>query len=134
VHMNEALVFIAIMIATILKGIIGALLVVPVLASIVVVGDYIRRQVTGLPPFEDDGSRRFVAPPDKVNPSRRRWTNQERRERLDKTSPALPGTVQDVPASDVPEPASPLMVESQSEQLPGRQKTKNLHPEPDDEG
>jgi hypothetical protein len=27
----------------------------------VVVGDYIRRRVAGLPPFEDDGSRRFVA-------------------------------------------------------------------------
>src|SRR4026208_342882 len=58
VHMNEALVFIAIMIATILKGIIGALLVVPLLASIVVVGDYIRRQGAGVPPFGDDGRRR----------------------------------------------------------------------------
>jgi hypothetical protein len=122
------------MIATILKGIIGALLVVPLLASIVVVGDYIRRQVAGLPPFEDDGSRRFVAPPDKVNPSRRRWTNQERREHLDKTSPALPGTVQDVPESDVSEPAAPLMVESQSKEFPVRQKTENIRPELDDEG
>jgi hypothetical protein len=127
-------VFIAIMIATILKGIIGALLVVPLLASIVVVGDYIRRQVAGLPPFEDDGSRRFVAPPDKVNPSRRRWTNQERRQHLDKTSPALPGTVQDAPESDVSEPAAPLMVESQSKQFPVRQKTENIRPELDDEG
>ncbi|MGZ9223674.1 MAG: AI-2E family transporter [Anaerolineales bacterium] len=133
VHMNEALVFIAIMIATILKGILGALLVVPVLASVVVIGDYVRRRVAGLPPFEDDGSRRFVAPADKIRPSRRRWTSQERREHLDKTSPALPGTIQDVPATDVPEVATSLMVESQSEQFPAQQKTKNLHSEPGDE-
>jgi hypothetical protein len=134
VHMNEALVFIAIMIATILKGIIGALLVVPVLASVVVIGDYIRRRVAGLPPFEDDGSRRFVAPPDKVNPPRRKWTRRERREHLDRTSPALTNVAQDVPASDVPEPATPLVAESQSEQFPARQKTKNLRSEPGDEG
>jgi len=133
VHMNEALVFIAIMIATILKGIIGALLVVPVLASVVVIGDYIRRRVAGLPPFEDDGSRRFVAPADKVNPPRRRWTKKERREYLDKTSPALPGSAQEVPASDVPEVARPLMVESSSEPFPAQPKTENLRPEPDDE-
>jgi len=130
VHMNEALVFIAIIIATILKGIIGALLVVPVLASVVVIGDYIRRRVAGLPPFEDDGSRRFVAPPDKISPPRRRWTRKERREHLDK----LFDSAQNQPASDAPEPAAPIMVESQSEQLPARQKTKNLGPEPSDEG
>jgi predicted PurR-regulated permease PerM len=130
VHMNEALVFIAIIIATILKGIIGALLVVPVLASVVVIGDYIRRRVAGLPAFEDDGSRRFVAPPDKINPPRRRWTRKERREHLDK----LFDSVQNQPASDAPEPAAPIMVESQSEQLPARHKTKNLGPEPSDEG
>ena len=130
VHMNEALVFIAIIIATILKGIIGALLVVPVLASVVVIGDYIRRRVSGLPPFEDDGSRRFVAPPDKINPPRRRWTRKERREHLDK----LFDSAQNQPASDAPEPAAPMIVESQSEQLPASQKTKNLRPEPSDEG
>ena len=130
VLMNEALVFIAIIIATILKGIIGALLVVPLLASVVVIGDYIRRRVAGLPPFEDDGSRRFVAPPDKINPPRRRWTRKERREHLDK----LFDSAQNQPASDAPEPAAPIMVESQSEQLPARQKTKNLRSEPGDEG
>jgi predicted PurR-regulated permease PerM len=130
VHMNEALVFIAIIIATILKGIIGALLVVPVLASVVVIGDYIRRRVAGLPPFEDDGNRRFVAPPDKINPPRRRWTRKERREHLDK----LFDSAQNQPASDAPEPAAPIMVESQSEQLPAREKTKNLGPEPSEEG
>lgn len=62
VHMNEALVFIAIMIATILEGIMGALLVVPVLASAVVILEYLRRRVLGLPPFADDGEQQFVAP------------------------------------------------------------------------
>ncbi len=83
VHMNEALVFIAIIIATILQGILGALLVVPVLASVVVIGGYIQRRVLGLPPFEDDGSRQFLAPLQAHAP-RRRWSRKERRERLAK--------------------------------------------------
>ncbi|HEY5731939.1 MAG TPA: hypothetical protein VIS72_17970, partial [Anaerolineales bacterium] len=68
VHMNEGLVFIVILIATILEGILGALLVVPVLASVVVIAAYVQRKVLGLPAFKDDGSKRFVAPPEKVNP------------------------------------------------------------------
>lgn len=142
VHMNEALVFIAILIATILKGILGALLVVPVMASLVVVSDYLRRRVAGLPPFEDDGSRRFVAPADKINPPRRKWSRKERRERLDKHSPALepgvPGTVDpstqlhrsgghsapDEPASDASEPVAHSMTKPQSGHLPARKKTR----------
>lgn len=85
VHMNEALVFIAIIIATILQGILGALLVVPVLASIVVVAGYLQRRVLGLPPFEDDGSTQFVAPPEHQMP-RRRWSRKERLERLGRES------------------------------------------------
>jgi len=54
VHMNEGLVFIAIMSATILQGIMGALLVVPVLATVAVIGEYIRRRVLGLPAFGDE--------------------------------------------------------------------------------
>jgi predicted PurR-regulated permease PerM len=71
VQMNEALIFIAIMIATILEGIMGALLIVPVLASVVVIFEYLRRRVLGLPPFIDDGSEQFVAPPEKIKPRRR---------------------------------------------------------------
>jgi len=112
VHMNEALVFIVIMIATILNGILGALLVVPVLASVVVIGGYLKRRVLGLPAFEDDGSRQFVAPPVEPRP-RRKWTRKERRERLAKE-----------PASDPPEPALPLMSESKSEEFPVQKKTK----------
>ncbi|HMB21382.1 MAG TPA: AI-2E family transporter [Anaerolineales bacterium] len=94
VHMNEALVFISIMIATILQGILGALLVVPVLASVVVIGSYVQRRVLGLPPFADDGSRQFVIPPEEVQTPRRRWSRRERRERLEK------GNLSNTPASD----------------------------------
>lgn len=60
-RMNEALIFIAIMIATILEGIMGALLVVPMLASVAVIAEYLRRRILGLPPFEDDGEKQFKA-------------------------------------------------------------------------
>ncbi|HUE98011.1 MAG TPA: AI-2E family transporter [Anaerolineales bacterium] len=98
VHMNEALIFIAIIIATILQGILGALLVVPVLASVVVIGGYLQRRVLGLPPFEDDGSTQFVAPPEAQAP-RRRWTRRERRERLGMDS-----------ESDSPEPEDMVLL------------------------
>jgi len=68
VHMNEGLVFIVIIVATILEGILGALLVVPVIASLTVIVGYLRRRGLGLSPFENDGSQQFVAPPEKVNP------------------------------------------------------------------
>jgi predicted PurR-regulated permease PerM len=71
VHMNEGLIFIAIMIATILEGIMGALLVVPLLASLTVIFDYLRRRVLGLSPFADDGSKQFIAPPGIGRQSRR---------------------------------------------------------------
>src|SRR5690349_2947018 len=87
VHMNEALVFIAIIIATILKGILGALLVVPVLASVVVIAGYLQRRVLGLPPFEDDGTRQFTAPEEKQAP-RRKWSRKERLARLGRAAEA----------------------------------------------
>jgi predicted PurR-regulated permease PerM len=105
VHMNEALVFIAIMIATILKGILGALLVVPVLASVAVIAGYVQRRVLGLPPFEDDGSRQFVAPAE-VQAPRRKWSRQERRERLTKGDVAAP-----------PQPAATVTSGSHSDEL-----------------
>jgi predicted PurR-regulated permease PerM len=72
-HMNEALVFIIIIIATILEGIIGALLVVPLFATAIVVTGYLQRKILGLPAFEDDGSRQFTMPEDKLNPPPRKW-------------------------------------------------------------
>jgi predicted PurR-regulated permease PerM len=51
VHMHEALVLISILLATVLWGILGALIIVPVLASLVVIFDYLRRRILGMPPF-----------------------------------------------------------------------------------
>lgn len=67
-HMNEALIFISIMIATILEGIMGALLVVPVLASVIVIMEYLRRRILGLPAFDAQDETQFVTPPEKINP------------------------------------------------------------------
>lgn len=79
-HMNEALIFIAIMIATILEGIMGALLIVPVLASVIVIMEYLRRRVLGLPPFVVDDEKRFVTPPEKINAQRQlKFSTKEKR-------------------------------------------------------
>jgi predicted PurR-regulated permease PerM len=69
-HMNEALIFIAIMIATILEGIMGALLIVPLLASVMVIMEYLRRRILGIEPFADDGEKQFVAPIEKIKTKR----------------------------------------------------------------
>jgi len=71
VFMNEALIFIAIMIATILEGVLGALLVVPLLASLIIILKYLHRRVLGLSPFEDVDSQEFVAPPQKFKTKNR---------------------------------------------------------------
>lgn len=92
VHMHEGLVFISIIIATILEGILGALLVVPVIASLVVIGGYIQRKVLGLPAFEDDGNNQFVAPPEKINPPRRGIRVQKNKSADLESASALPET------------------------------------------
>jgi len=51
VQMHESLVLISILLATMLWGILGALIIVPVLASLVVIFDYLRRRILGMPPF-----------------------------------------------------------------------------------
>jgi predicted PurR-regulated permease PerM len=53
VHMPEALVFIFIIIATVLGGILGALLIIPVMASLGVMFSYLRRRVLGMTPFAE---------------------------------------------------------------------------------
>ena len=118
VHINEGLVFIAIVIATILEGILGALLVVPVLASLVVIAGYIQRKVLGLPAFEDDGSMQFVAPPELIKPPRRgiRRVNRNVDESFD--------AAQDVPVSDSYAPTSASSDLSHSKMNPARKKTK----------
>jgi predicted PurR-regulated permease PerM len=52
VRMHEGVVFVAIIAAVVFTGIIGAFIVVPVLASLGVIGRYVRRRLLGLPPFE----------------------------------------------------------------------------------
>ncbi len=81
-RMNEALIFIAIMIATILEGIMGALLIVPVLASVVVIMEYIRRRILGLPPFAVEDEEKFVVLPEKIKPQQRlKPSTKEKRKR-----------------------------------------------------
>jgi len=119
VHMNEALVLIVILIATILEGVIGALLVVPVLASVILIADYIQRRVLGLHPFEGDGNNQFVAPPEKLNPPRREWRRKKVRHQLDKEL-SLP---MDAAVPDAPEATAVLPLEHQLQQNPVRKKT-----------
>lgn len=54
VHMHEGIVFVAIIAAVIFTGIIGAFIVVPVLASLGIIGRYILARVYGLPAFDDE--------------------------------------------------------------------------------
>ena len=75
VNMNEGLVFVVILIATVLNGILGALLVVPVLASALIVVNYLIRRLLGLPPFwtgEEDRvlPEKPAARPRKINRKR----------------------------------------------------------------
>jgi predicted PurR-regulated permease PerM len=52
VNMNEGVIFVAILTATMLSGILGALLVVPVVASGLILANYLIRKVLGQAPFE----------------------------------------------------------------------------------
>ena len=54
VHVNEAIVFVAIIAAVIFSGILGAFIIVPVLASLVVIWNYLHARMLGLPPFHDE--------------------------------------------------------------------------------
>jgi predicted PurR-regulated permease PerM len=54
VKMHEGLVFVAILGAVIYGGILGALIVVPVIASLGVIGRYVRSRMLGIPPFPEE--------------------------------------------------------------------------------
>ena len=54
VHVNEAIVFVAIIAAVIFSGILGAFVIVPVLASLAVIWNYLHARMLGLPPFQDE--------------------------------------------------------------------------------
>lgn len=111
VHMNEALVFVIILIATILEGILGALLVVPVFASTVLIGTYIQRRVLGLSPFEDDGSSQFVLPEDKIPARSRKWgrrkTDTVDEQPASRASGPVADTRQGAPVQDINPPSKP---------------------------
>ncbi len=53
-HLNEGLVFVAIISATVLWGILGALIIIPLLATVGVIGRYLRCRILGLEPWPDD--------------------------------------------------------------------------------
>jgi len=53
VHMHDGVVFVAIIAAVVLQGILGALVVIPVLASLGFLGRYVFRRLLGLPPFPE---------------------------------------------------------------------------------
>jgi hypothetical protein len=61
-------------------------------------------------PFEDDGSQQFMAPAEAQAP-RRKWTKQERRERLAKGE-----------LSDAPEPAADVVSEVPTDEIPVQEK------------
>lgn len=51
VRMHEGLVFVAIVAAILVQGVLLVLIIVPVLASVIVVGRYLRRRILGETPF-----------------------------------------------------------------------------------
>lgn len=54
VHMHDGVVFIAIMGSVVLQGILGALIIVPVLASVGVLGRHIHRRLLGVSSAQDE--------------------------------------------------------------------------------
>jgi predicted PurR-regulated permease PerM len=55
-HLNEGLIFVSIIGATILWGILGALIIVPLLATFGIVGHYLRCRLLHLEPWAEDAS------------------------------------------------------------------------------
>jgi predicted PurR-regulated permease PerM len=66
VFLHEGVVFVAIIAAIILQGVLGVLIIVPLLATFVVLGRYIRRRLLGLPPFDDEEPTPLVSQPARV--------------------------------------------------------------------
>lgn len=59
-HMNTGLVFVAIIGAVILQGVLGALIILPILATIGIVGRYVRARLLNLPPWPEEASTKVV--------------------------------------------------------------------------
>jgi hypothetical protein len=101
VHMNEGLVFIIIVIATILEGILGALLVVPLYASAVVILRYMKRKILGQPPFEEGESSQFVMPEEMAGPPGRKWGRRATDRLEDAPTPLNPSSTQEESAASL---------------------------------
>ncbi len=66
VFLHEGVVFVAIIAAIVLQGVLGVLIIVPLLATFVVLGRYIRRRLMGMPPFEDEEPTPLIPQTDPV--------------------------------------------------------------------
>jgi predicted PurR-regulated permease PerM len=66
VALHEGVVFVAIIAAIVLQGVLGVLIIVPLLATFVVLGRYVRRRLLGLTPFDDEEPTPLVPQPDPV--------------------------------------------------------------------
>ncbi len=54
VNLNQGVVFVALISALMIWGVLGVLIIIPVLASAVVIGRYLRQRIFGLEPFPPD--------------------------------------------------------------------------------
>ena len=54
VNMHEGVVFVAIVGAVVFTGIVGAFIIVPVLASLGVIWNYLHARILGLSPYDDE--------------------------------------------------------------------------------
>ena len=81
VNLNEGLVFVAIIAAVVLTGIVGAFIVVPVLASAVVIVRYLKQRILGLAPFPAHHANLIS----KQDPSERRTLRSRLRRKQEST-------------------------------------------------
>jgi predicted PurR-regulated permease PerM len=70
VHMSEAIIFIAIIAALIFSGVLGAFIIVPVLASLTVIWNYLHARMLGLPPFLEEVPAAPVPDPERSGDSK----------------------------------------------------------------
>jgi predicted PurR-regulated permease PerM len=68
VELHEGLVFVAIIVALMVSGILGVLIIVPGIASIIIIGRYLRARILGQPPFQP---RRPIIRPPKETPMKK---------------------------------------------------------------
>ena len=83
VFLHEGVVFVAIIAAIVLQGVLGVLIIVPLLASFVVLGRYIRRRLLGLHPFADEEPVPLASQPD---PALNNESNPEQTPAQEKTN------------------------------------------------